>query len=92
MTPFEVAYAVHAPGSPAFLAAVDFAGRYQVSDTKARRIASSPTAPRYGNAPGETKRGGKTARTPGDGHNRLEGQKPRRDRQAPRALENGGPG
>ena len=39
MTPLEAAYTAHAPGSPAFLAAVDFAGRYQVSDTEARRIA-----------------------------------------------------
>ena len=39
MTPLEAAYAAHTPGSVAFLAAVDFAGRYQISDTEARRIA-----------------------------------------------------
>ena len=39
MTPLEAAYAAHTPGSPAFLAAVDFAGRYQVSDTEEGRIA-----------------------------------------------------
>ena len=39
MTPLEAAYAVHTPGSAAFLAVVDFAGRYQVSETEARRIA-----------------------------------------------------
>ena len=31
MTPFEAACAAHAPGSAAFLAAVDFVGRYQAS-------------------------------------------------------------
>ena len=39
MTPFEAAYADHTPGSAAFLAVVDFAGRYQVSEAEARRIA-----------------------------------------------------
>ena len=39
MTPLEAAYATHAPGSGRFLDAVDFAGRYQVSRTEARRIA-----------------------------------------------------
>ena len=29
MTPLEAAYAAHTPGSAAFLAVVDFAGRYQ---------------------------------------------------------------
>ena len=33
------AYAAYAPGSAVFVAAVDFAGRYQVTDTEARRIA-----------------------------------------------------
>ena len=39
MTPLEAAYATHAPGSGRFLDAVDFAGRYQVSRSEARRIA-----------------------------------------------------
>ena len=39
MTPLEAAYAAHTPGSAAFLAAVDFAGRYQVTRTEAKRIA-----------------------------------------------------
>ena len=39
VTPLEAAYAVYEPGSAGFLAAVDFAGRYQVSKTEARRIA-----------------------------------------------------
>ena len=39
MTPLEAAYATHDPGSQRFLDAVDFAGRYQVTRTEARRIA-----------------------------------------------------
>ena len=39
MTPLEAAYAAHDPGSQRFLDAVDFAGRYQVTRTEARRIA-----------------------------------------------------
>ena len=39
MTPLEAAYNAYASGSERFLNAVDFAGRYQVSDTEARRIA-----------------------------------------------------
>ena len=39
MTPLEAAYALFPPGSERFLGAVDFAGRYQVTHTEARRIA-----------------------------------------------------
>ena len=39
MTPLEAAYAAHDPGSPRFLDAVDFAGRYRVTRAEARRIA-----------------------------------------------------
>jgi len=39
MTPLEAAYAAHDPGSQRFLDAVDFAGRYRVTRTEARRIA-----------------------------------------------------
>lgn len=39
MTPLEAAYAAHEPGSPRFLEAVDFVGRYQVTRTEAKRIA-----------------------------------------------------
>ena len=39
MTPLEDTYALFSPGSERFLDAVDFAGRYQVSRTDARRIA-----------------------------------------------------
>ena len=39
MTPLEAAYAAHDPGSERFLDAVDFAGRYQVTRTEAKRIA-----------------------------------------------------
>ena len=38
MTPLEAAYALLSPGSERFLDAVDFAGRYQVTRTEARRI------------------------------------------------------
>ena len=39
MTPLEAAYAACEPGSEHFLNAVDFAGRYQVTRTEAKRIA-----------------------------------------------------
>ena len=39
MTPLEAAYTLFSPGSECFLGAVDFAGRYQVNRTEARRIA-----------------------------------------------------
>ena len=39
MTPLEAAYALFSPGSDRFLDAVDFAGRYQVTRSEARRIA-----------------------------------------------------
>ena len=39
MTPLEAAHTLFSPGSERFLGAVDLAGRYQVSDTEARRIA-----------------------------------------------------
>ena len=39
MTPLEAAYIVFSPGSDRFLDAVDFAGRYQVTRTEAKRIA-----------------------------------------------------
>ena len=39
MTPIEAAYTLFSPGSERFLGAVDFAGRYQVNRTEARRIA-----------------------------------------------------
>ena len=39
MTLLEAAYGAHEPGSECFLDAVDFAGRYQITRTEARRIA-----------------------------------------------------
>lgn len=39
MTPLEAAYAAHEPRSQRLLDVVDFAGRYQVTHTEARRIA-----------------------------------------------------
>ena len=39
MTPLEAAYAFFSPRSELFLDAVDFADRYQVTRTEARRIA-----------------------------------------------------
>jgi len=39
MTPLEAAYALFSPGSEGFLDAIDYAGRYQLTRTEARRIA-----------------------------------------------------
>ena len=39
MTPLEAACTLFSPGSERFLGAVDFADRYQVTCTEARRIA-----------------------------------------------------
>ena len=39
MTPLQAAYAAFTPGTDRFLRAVDFAGRYDVTYSEARRIA-----------------------------------------------------
>ena len=39
MIPLEAVYATYDPGSERFLDAVDFAGRYQITRTEARRLA-----------------------------------------------------
>ena len=45
MTPLEAACAVHEPGPQRFLNAVDFADRYQVTRTEAKRIALESDSP-----------------------------------------------